>query len=90
MPLTQEQIDNMVEKVDYFDRPYAPGMLVASIIIQYEIESDYPDLVGMVPGLYMARITEESLPQLEEQYNYVRQADIDGIIPIFEAKADEL
>ena len=90
MPLTQEHIDSMVAKTDYFDQLYVPGMKTVSIIIQSEIESDYPELVGVVPNLYMTHIADESLPILEEQYNYVRQADMDGAIPIFKSKHDEL
>ena len=90
MPLTQEVIDNLVAKEDYFGRAYVPGQKALTVVIQsHPGDNDYPEMLGGVASLYMARITEESLEQLATEFDYVDQAS-GTIVPMVRRKGEKV
>ena len=88
IPLTQEVLDQLVGKEDFMGRAYVPGQKILTFIMQSPIEeSEYPALVGGTLNLHMMRISEESLDQLAEEYEFVRIAG--DAIPVVQLKETE-
>ena len=87
-PLTTEIIEQLVSKQDYFGVEYKPGHIVVYGIIQKEETPEHEAQFGSSVNMRIVRITDTSLTELEENYEFIRHAGDGQHLPVFTLKGE--
>jgi len=82
-PLTEEIVEQLVGKKDYFGCVLEAGHTVLYCIIQSEVSEADKKEYGAEYNMQIVKVAVESFVVLKEEYEYIRHAGENEHLPVF-------